>query len=159
MTTTRWDAVLIAAVAAVAVAAVGSTLTDLGPWYQNLKQPSWRLPDPAFGAVWTAIFSMAAMSGFYAWIDTPDAKRRQLIVGLFALNGFLNVLWSLLFFKLQRPDLALIEVGGLWLSLALLIGVTQRTSKRAAALLVPYIIWISVAAALNAEVVRLNGPF
>jgi tryptophan-rich sensory protein len=53
----------------------------------------------------------------------------------------------------------LIEVGALWLSLALLIGVTMRTSKRSAALLVPYIVWISIAAALNAEVVSLNGPF
>jgi translocator protein len=155
----RWDAVLVAGLAAVLVAAVGATLTDLGPWYQSLKQPSWKLPDQAFGIIWTAIFSMAALSGIYAWRETPDLKRRQLIVGLFALNGFLNVLWSLIFFKVQRPDWALFEVVALWLSLAVLIVVTARDSKRASLLLVPYIIWISIAAVLNYQVVEMNGPF
>lgn len=155
----RWDAILIAALAAVLVAAVGATLTDLGPWYQSLKQPSWQPPDQAFGIIWTAIFSLAALSGIFAWRDTPDPKRRQLIVGLFALNGFLNILWSLMFFKMQRPDLAMVEVGALWLSLAVLIIVIARDSKRASALLIPYIIWISIAAFLNYRVVELNGPF
>jgi benzodiazapine receptor len=155
----QWDAVIIAALAAVVVAALGATLTDLGPWYQSLKQPAWRLPDPAFGVIWTVIFMLAAISGVFAWRDTPDIKRRQMIVGLFAFNGFLNILWSLMFFKLRRPDLAMVEVGALWLSLAILIVVTSRDSKRASGLLIPYLIWISIAALLNYEVVRLNGPF
>ena len=81
------------------------------------------------------------------------------MIGLFALNGFLNILWSLLFFRLQRPDWALIELTLLWCSIALLIGYCARISRLAAALLLPYIAWVSVAGLLNWQVVQLNGPF
>lgn len=155
----RWDAVLVAAMAAIIVAAVGATLTDLGPWYQNLKQPSWRIPDPAFGVIWTVIFSLCALSAADAWQNTRSPNRRQTIVGLFALNGFLNVTWSLLFFKLQRPDFSLYEVALLWLSILGLIIYLWPTAKRASLLLVPYLVWVSTAALLTYEVVRLNGPF
>jgi tryptophan-rich sensory protein len=155
----RGTATLVAALAAIVVAGVGATVTDLGPWYQNLRQPSWRLPDAAFGPIWTVIFSLAALSASYAWRDTRDPGRRQTLVGLFAFNGFLNVLWSLIFFQLRRPDWALVEVGALWLSVLVLIVATGRTSRTASLLLVPYLVWITTAAALNFEVVRLNGPF
>jgi tryptophan-rich sensory protein len=155
----RTDAILVAAFATVVIASLGATLTDLGPWYQGLKEPSWRPPDEAFGVIWTVIFSLAAVSASFAWRDTADARRRQLIVGLFAANGFLNVLWSMVFFRLKRPDFAMIEVGALWLSLLVLVIVTARTSKRASALLLPYLVWVAIAAVLNYEVVRLNGPF
>jgi tryptophan-rich sensory protein len=75
------------------------------------------------------------------------------------LNGFLNLLWSLLFFRLHRPDWALEEVATLWLSIALLILVLVRTARLAGLLLAPYLVWVSIAALLNFEVVRLNPPF
>ncbi len=155
----RLDAVLVAAMAAVLVAAVGATLTDLGPWYQNLTQPSWKIPDPAFGVIWTVIFSLCALSAADSWRNTRSLTRRQTLVGLFAFNGFLNVVWSLLFFKLQRPDLALYEVAVLWLSIAVLIAYMWPTAKRASLMLLPYLAWVSTAALLNYQVVQLNGPF
>ena len=81
------------------------------------------------------------------------------MLALFALNGFLNLLWSLLYFRLRRPDWALIEVGLLWLSVLLLIVVLGRYSRTAAWLLVPYLAWITVAGALNWGTVQLNRPF
>jgi translocator protein len=155
----RWDAVIIAAGAAIAVAAIGSTLTDLGPWYQSLKQPDWRPPDAAFGFIWTVVFALTALSGVLAWRGAKTASERQAIIGLFAINGFLNVLWSLIFFQLKRPDHALVEVVLLWLSIVALIVATWRASKLASLALVPYLIWVSIAAVLNYEVVRMNGPF
>lgn len=155
----RWDAIVIAGLAAFAVASIGGSLTDLGPWYQNLNQPSWRFPDPVFPIAWTIIFALAAASGVIAWRFAPSNDARQTIIGLFAFNGFLNILWSLLFFQVKRPDWALYEVALLWLSVALLIGVTGRASRRAGWLLVPYLLWVSVAAFLNYEIVRLNAPF
>jgi tryptophan-rich sensory protein len=77
----------------------------------------------------------------------------------FALNVFLNTLWSLFFFRLQRPDWALDEVGFLWLSIALLIFLLARASHLAALLLLPYIAWVSFAAVLNWKIVQLNAPF
>ena len=87
------------------------------------------------------------------------ARSRRRIIGLFALNGFLNILWSDLFFRLHRPDWALAEVGFLWLSILLLIVTVAPASRKAAWLLAPYLAWVAFAAVLNAAVVRLNYPF
>ncbi|MDM7957657.1 TspO/MBR family protein [Blastomonas sp.] len=151
--------VILAAMAALIVAAGGATITDLGPWYQRLTQPDWAPPNWLYGVAWTLIFALAAMASLAAWRAAPTRNARTNVIGLFAFNGFLNVLWSLLFFRVQRPDWALIEVAALWLSVAVLIVYCGRFSKATAWLLLPYIAWVSVAAALNYGIVQLNGPF
>lgn len=155
----RWRPVLAAAAAALAVAAAGGLATDLGPWYQDLHKPAWQPPDWLFGPVWTLIFGLAALAFVMTWHRAPDRADRLRIVGWFALNGTLNVLWSVLFFRLHRPDWALAEVGLLWLSILALIVVLARYSRTASWLLVPYLAWATFAAALNLAVVRLNAPF
>jgi tryptophan-rich sensory protein len=150
---------ILAAAAALAVALVGMTLTDLGPWYRDLAQPSWAPPDPVYGAAWTLIFALAAMGGLLAWLRSDDPRGAEIVIGLFALNGFLNILWSLLFFRLQRPDWAMAELVLLWASVAALVTVCGRRSLTAGALLLPYLAWVSFAGRLNWEIVRLNGPF
>jgi translocator protein len=149
----------LAALAALAVAMLGMTMTDLGPWYRSLEQPAWAPADPVYGAAWTLIFALAAASAVLAWRAAPDRRAVETLIGLFALNGFLNVMWSLLFFRLRRPDWALGEVVVLWLSIVLLMVVTGRYSKAAAWLLLPYLLWVTVAGLLNWEIVRLNGAF
>ncbi|WP_033927025.1 TspO/MBR family protein [Sphingomonas sp. 35-24ZXX] len=151
--------VILAAMAALIVASGGATITDLGPWYQSLTQPAWAPPGWLYGVAWTLIFALAAMASLAAWRAAPTRNARTNVIGLFAFNGFLNVLWSLLFFRVQRPDWALIEVALLWASIALLIIYCGRFSKLTAWLLLPYIGWVSVAAALNFAIVQLNGPF
>jgi tryptophan-rich sensory protein len=148
-----------AAAAALGLGILGALATDLGPWYYALLQPPWKPPDWLFGPVWTTIYAFTAIAALLAWERARDiAGRDWLLVG-FALNAFLNVLWSLLFFRLKRPDWALAEVGLLWLSILLLMFLAGRHSRAAALLLVPYIAWVSFAAVLNFELVRLNGPF
>jgi tryptophan-rich sensory protein len=151
--------VAVAALAAVGVAAIGGTITDLGPWYEGLAKPDWNPPRPVFPIVWTSIFALAAIAGVSAWWNAPNARAADTVVGLFALNGFLNIGWSLLFFRAQRPDLAFYELIALWLSIAVLILVCWRHSRIAGVLLVPYLCWVTIAGALNWEIVRLNGPF
>lgn len=151
-----WKPVLVAAVGALAVAALGATVTDLGPWYQALRKPAWQPPDWLFGPVWTLIFGLCALSAITAWRYAPNARAREWIILLFALNGFLNVLWSLLFFRARRPDWALLEVVALWFSIAILMFVLARTSRTASALLVPYLAWVSFAGVLNYAIVALN---
>ncbi|WP_119169146.1 TspO/MBR family protein [Algihabitans albus] len=151
--------ILVAAVVAVLVAALGSTMTDLGPWYQSLEQPSWRPPDWAFGVIWTVVLGLAVLSAATAWRAAPNRGVRDALLMLFLLNGLLNVLWSALFFTFRRPDWASIEVLFLWASIAVLIVILWRFARMAALLLVPYLAWVSVAAALNLAVVRMNPPF
>lgn len=151
--------ILIAGIVAVLIAVVGATITDIGPWYHSLAQPRWAPPDAAYGVAWTAIYALSAIGGGIGWIAMADWRDREWLIGLFALNGFLNILWSLLFFRLHRPDWALIEVVGLWLSVAALIVFVWRRSMTGAVLLVPYLLWATFAGYLNMTIVRLNGPF
>ena len=151
--------VWVAAAAAMGVAVLGGLMTDVGPWYQQLKQPAWKPPDWLFGPAWTLIFALAAASGVVAWRRTASRVRREWLLGLFALNGFLNVLWSLLYFRLRRPDWAMVEVVALWLSIACLMLYVARDSRKAAGLLLPYLLWVAFAGALNWATVQLNAPF
>jgi tryptophan-rich sensory protein len=149
----------VAALAAVFVAVLGGAMTQVGPWYHHLAKPAWTPPDVAFGVIWTAIFAFAATSGSLAWLKAKTAPTRETIIGLFAANGFFNVFWSLLFFTLHRPDWALWESLALWLSVAALVVFLMRVSRTASLLTVPYLVWVSIAVLLNADVVRLNGRF
>lgn len=148
--------VMVAAVAAILVASLGASVTDIGPWYQALRKPSWQPPDWLFGPAWTVIFACAALSAATAWRDARDDADREWLIGLFALNGFLNVLWSFLFFRMQRPDLALIEVGVFWLSILVLYLVVRPYSRTGSLWLLPYLAWVAFAAILNWAVVGLN---
>jgi len=155
----RWKPIAAAALSATAVGALGALTTELGTWYYALRKPAWQPPDWLFGPAWTLIFALAALAGVLYWREEYQREARLRILAAFALNAFLNTLWSLLFFRLKRPDLALDEVGFLWLSIALLILLLRRRSATAAWLLVPYLLWVSFAAYLNWTIVQLNAPF
>lgn len=150
---------VVAGVIAIAVAAAGAFLTELSRWYRDLRKPAWQPPDWAFGPAWTLIFALAAYSGGRAWIDAPDDRARLWLLAAFALNAWLNVGWSLLFFKLRRPDWALIEVIPLWLSIVLMIAVVAPIAPICAWALTPYLAWVSFASVLNFTLYRLNRPF
>lgn len=151
--------VFIAALLASGVALLGATITDTGPWYQALIKPDWAPPDAAYGVGWTAIYAFTALAGVTCWLSLSSSRDREWLLGLYALNCFLNVLWSLIFFRLHRPDWAAIEVIALWLSVAMLMVFMARRSRGSAALLLPYLLWVTLAGYLNWTIVQLNGPF
>jgi tryptophan-rich sensory protein len=151
--------VAVATLAAVCVAALGATVTDLGPWYQGLAKPAWNPPDLVFPMGWTAIYALITVSGITAWRTARNSAEAEWVLALFALNGFLNITWSILFFRFQRPDWAFAEVVLLWLSILAIMIHAARFSRGAALLLVPYLVWVSFAGALNWAVVQLNAPF
>jgi len=152
------DLPVIAAIAwAVILGGAGGLLTTIGPWYRALRKPPWQPPDWLFGPAWTIILGLAAWAAVLAWrgaAGDPGAERT--IIALYAINFLFHLLWSPLFFALRRPDLALIEVVFLWVSvLALIVGL-RPWSATASWMLVPYISWVSFAALLNLAIVRLN---
>lgn len=140
-------------------AGIGGSLTELGPWYFSLRHPDWKPPDAAFGIIWTTIFTLCAISAWLAWQAADHRAQRRRVLMLFGVNACLNILWSALYFKLHRPDWALVEVVFLWLSIGALIVGLWRLSRWASGLLIPYWIWVSVASVLNYDTVLLNGPF
>jgi tryptophan-rich sensory protein len=149
----------VATAAAVLVAASGGLATNPDAWYRALRVPAWKPPDWAFGPVWAVIFSLTATAGVLAWSGDPDPAARGVLLAAYAVNGALNIAWSVLFFRFRRPDWALAEIAALWLSVAVLVLVTGRVAAGAGLLHVPYLAWVSVAACLNLRIVRLNAPF
>jgi translocator protein len=149
----------IAALVAVLFAGIGAGLTDLGPWYVRLAKPSWQPPDALFGPAWTLIFALCAAAAVRGWAAMTGAHARRRLVALFIGNMLLNALWSLLFFRLRRPDWALLEVAALWLSIVVLIRQLAPVERLGAWMLAPYLAWVSFASMLNLAIVRLNAPF
>jgi translocator protein len=154
-----WTPIVVAASFAVIVAISGGLATDTGPWYVALKKPRWQPPNWVFGPVWTTIFTLAAIAGVMAWRRAESGFDQSAILALFMVNAALNVLWSVLFFSMKRPDWALLEVAFLWLSILALMLFFWSFSPVSTILLLPYILWVSVASFLNWTILRLNGPF
>lgn len=155
----RTRPVIAAAVSASGLGLLGALVTQLGAWYYQLHKPSWQPPDWLFGPAWTLIFACAALAGVIFWRAERDRRARMRIIAAFTANALLNVVWSVLFFRLERPDWSLDEVGFLWLSIVALIVLLSRASGKAAALLVPYLAWVTFASVLNWKIVQLNAPF
>ena len=153
-----WVPALVAILAAVVVGAAGGVLTTIGPWYRSLRSPAWKPPDWAFGPVWATIFTLCVVSGVMTW-NAGDRDSRQGLVVAYGVNATFNIAWSALFFRAERPDWAFVELIFLWFSIVALIAVTLPVSGLAAALLLPYLAWVTVAGCLNRAIVRLNGPF
>lgn len=151
--------VITAAVAATFVAALGATITEIGPWYAALAQPRWAPPMAAYPVAWTVILALTALAAVTGWGAMRDPRERDWLVVLFALNGFLNIVWSLIFFRLHRPDWAVVELLALWVSVLALIVVIWRRSMIGAILLLPYLCWVTFAGYLDMTIVKLNGPF
>lgn len=151
--------ILIAALATAIVAVMGATITVTGPWYDSLIQPRWAPPDAAYGVAWTLIYAINVIAVVTAWRAMTSRREAEGLVTIWATNGFLNILWSLLFFRLQRPDWALVEVMFLWLSVGSLLVYSWRRSMLASILVLPYLLWVTFAGYLNMMIVRLNGPF
>ncbi len=154
-----WGPPVVAGLIALAIAVAGGVATRTDEWYRRLRVPGWKPPDWAFGPVWTVIFALTTASAVIAWNADPEPAARARLVAAFAVNGVLNIAWSVIFFRLRRPDWAFAEVLLLWLStLAVLLAVGQ-VSIPAALLNLPYLAWVSVAAGLNLTIVRLKPPF
>ena len=122
--------VLVPLVWGLTVAILGGLSTDLGPWYQALKEPFWKPPDIAFGPIWSTIFILSGMAWVAAKHCTSDLVILNRLNILFWVNGLLNILWSVLYFRLQRPDWSLYESVFLWLSvLAILLTIRKISPK------------------------------
>ena len=150
--------ILVAIVIAVAVGMIGGLATEIGPWYLELTKPAWQPPDWLFGPMWTMIYIFTGVAGVRAW-RLGNGRQRGLFMSALTINCVLNVLWSILFFYMKRPDIALIEVALLWLSVLAMAMITWPYTKRASLLLLPYLIWVTIASYLNWTIVKLNGPF
>lgn len=141
------------------------TAPALAQWYPALAKPAWTPPDAAFPIVWTALYVAMGVAAWLVWrrIDggapTVGAAphRRWTPLVLFLVQLALNALWSVLFFGLRSPGLGLIDIVLLMIAIVATMIAFRPVSVAAAALLVPYLLWVAYAGALNLAIWRMNG--
>jgi translocator protein len=142
-------------VAFIAAGIGGAASVDAGPFYTQLIRPDWAPPPSVFGPVWTVLYAMMAIAAWLVW-RVGGFRNAGIALSLFLLQLVFNALWSWLFFGWNLGAPAFVCVLALWaLILATLIFFWQ-INPLAGALLVPYLLWVSFAAALNYSVWQLN---
>jgi tryptophan-rich sensory protein len=158
MTTRQAIALAVSVGICLGAAGMGSVLTapSLHPWYATLRKPTWTPPNWLFGPVWTALYLGMAVAAWLVWRQAGFSHAR-LPLTLFAVQLALNVAWSGIFFGLRSPGVAFLEVVLLWLFILSTAIAFWPLSRTASWLLVPYLIWVTFASALNAAIWRMNA--
>ena len=145
-----WIALCYAAAALGALASM-----DASSFYAELQRPTWAPPAAVFGPVWTILFGLMAVAAWRVWRRAGVAGAR-VALGLFVAQLAVNALWSWLFFGWRLGGPALADIVLLDALVVATIAAFARIDRVAALLLVPYLLWITYATALNAAVWRLN---
>ena len=125
-----------------------------GAWYKALAKPSWTPPNWAFPVTWSVLFVLNAVAGWLVWRTGGDGSAAALTV--YGVSLVINASWSGVFFGLHRMGLGFVIVVALWLSLAAEIALFSHINLLAAALVSPYLVWVTIASALNLRVWQLN---
>jgi benzodiazapine receptor len=138
-------------------AAIGAWASmDAPAFYGELQKPAWAPPSSVFGPVWTVLYVLMAYSAWLVWVRS-GGDAAYIALTLFLVQLALNALWSWLFFAWHMGGMAFVDVMLLWIALAATIIAFSRHSWIAAALLLPYWLWTTYAAALNYSVWKMNG--
>lgn len=142
--------------AAFAAAALGgiATASSVKSWYPTLAKPDWTPPPWLFGPAWTLLYTAMSVAAWRVWLTS--ASGRACTLRLWWAQLALNAAWSWAFFYFRNPAAGLPVIGALLLFLFLLQFRLARTDRVAAALWVPYTLWVSFASALNFAIWRLN---
>lgn len=131
------------------------TVSSLGGWYQTINKPSFNPPGYIFGPVWIALYLLMGISLYLVWSKKGTADIKIPLIIFFA-QLFFNTIWSILFFGLESPVLALIDIIILLILIIMTIISFYKVSKPAALLMIPYLFWVSFATVLNYFIVKLN---
>jgi tryptophan-rich sensory protein len=142
----------------VAAAIGGAASVNAGSFYTQLVLPEWAPPSWVFGPVWTVLYVAMGVAAWLIWrADGFRAARRALT--LFLAQLALNTLWSWLFFGWHRGALAFADILLLWVLIIATLIAFWRVRALAGWLLVPYLLWVSFASALNYAVWQLNPRY
>ena len=144
---------LLLTFAAAGLAAAASL--NAGLFYMQLVRPEWAPPPAVFGPVWSLLYALMGIAAWLVWRSRGFAGARGALV-LFGLQLAANALWSWLFFGWHQGALALADIVLLWLLIVATLAAFWRVHWLAGALLIPYLLWVSLALALNWAVWQLN---
>ena len=123
-----------------------------GAWYESLEKPSFTPPDWAFPVAWTTIYLLLAWAGYRLTL-IPGS---EIVLALWAAQIALNTLWTPVFFGANRLVAAMVILVLLWIVVAVMIVMALQLDIITGLILFPYLVWLSVAAALNFSILRHN---
>ncbi|MBS0191020.1 MAG: TspO/MBR family protein [Phycisphaerales bacterium] len=136
-------------------ASLSAVFVSVDGWYASLNKPAWNPPNWVFGPVWSLLYAMMAVAAWLVWRRGGWAVQRRPLA-LFVAQWLLNAIWTPLFFGMHMLGAAFGEILVLWLAVAATIIAFWRVSRPAAAMLVPYLAWVSFASVLNFTLWQLN---
>lgn len=134
---------------------LSAVFVKTGGWYAALNKPAWNPPAQLFGPVWTTLYFMIGLAGYFAWTRGRREDRRTAF-SMYGAQLLLNALWTPLFFGLHRINWALADLVLMWFVILLTTGLFGRQSRLAAWLMIPYFLWVSFAGALNTAILVMN---
>ena len=128
-----------------------------GDWYQTLAKPDWTPPGWAFPVVWTTLYVLMGTAAWMVWRKRGDNRGARGALTLFVFQLLFNAAWTPTFFGAQQILAALVVIVVLWFAVLATLLAFRKVSGTAALLLVPYLVWVTIATALNFEIWRLNS--
>jgi tryptophan-rich sensory protein len=134
-----------------------ATIPNLSTWYADLDKPGFTPPDWVFAPAWTTLYALMAAAAWRLLHLPRGTAGKGLALGLLYAQLVLNMAWSWMFFDARSPMLGLVNIVPQWLVILAAILAAWRVDRVAAGLLVPLLVWVGYAAALNFEIWRLNG--
>jgi tryptophan-rich sensory protein len=148
---------IISLVISFAAGAVGSlaTIPNIPGWYAGLDKPWFNPPNWVFGPVWTTLYVLMAIALYLVWTAKVKTDKTR-VYWLFGIQLLLNASWSIVFFGLHAPWLAVFVIVALLVTLIATAYEFSKSSQWAGVLLFPYIAWVLFAALLNIAVAFLN---
>jgi benzodiazapine receptor len=149
---------VVAIVACQAAGAIGSIFTTpaIPTWYAALEKPFFTPPNWLFAPAWITLYLLMAVAAFLIWRQGLGQKGVNSALLVFLVQLVLNALWSVVFFGLHSPLWGMVVILALWVAILLTIIRFFKLSTAAGALLLPYILWVSFASALNIAIWVLN---
>ncbi|MCL4367296.1 tryptophan-rich sensory protein [Patescibacteria group bacterium] len=152
------DRLIIAVGVCEVIGVLGSFFTApaIPDWYQTLIKPIFTPPAVIFGPVWVSLFALMGYGLYLIW-QKIEQRNIYKAVMVFILQLLVNLAWSIIFFGLRSPGVALVDILVLLTLIIITIYEFAKINQKAAWLLVPYFLWVSFATLLNYSIWQLNG--
>jgi translocator protein len=148
----RWFSLAVFLVAVVGGGLLVGAANLPGAWYQGLEKPLFTPPNLLFAPTWTTLYVLISVAGWRAWMASGISPS----FSVWVLQLGLNFAWSPVVFTVHDLGLGLGIIGMMLISILTFIRLTWQADRVSALCFVPYALWVSFAAYLNAGLFILN---
>jgi len=133
------------------------TASSINTWYSELNKPFFNPPNWIFGPAWTLLYTLMAVAFALVWDSRTKIHLKSKAMKLFVAQFALNLVWTPVFFGLHQIAIALLIIVFLWILIFKTMQAFKRVNMTSYYLMIPYLLWVSFATALNASILYLNS--